>query len=134
MDLMQNMPYFLTGALSATAVVAVPAMTGLATTPAMKYGVQAAVAIGGGILVGQFAGKTHGSIWAITGGAVILAEVLKDFVFKPMGLLSDYEISDYEISDIGDEELEGYEESEGLEAFPEMEELQDSSLDAYPTR
>jgi hypothetical protein len=80
----------------------------------MKYGTQAAIVVGGGLVVGQMFGRTHGSVWAITGGAVILADVLANFVLKPMGLFSDYDIEGY---DVDADELEGYGQDE-LEAFP----------------
>ena len=120
MDIMKNVPYIMTGALAATATIAVPAMTGLGMTPMTKYGVQAAVALGGGMLVEQIAGRGHGSVWAITSGAVILADVLREYVFVPMGLLSDYDVNSL---DQYNNEGEGpYEEEEPevmeMSAFP----------------
>lgn len=127
-DLMRNLPYFVTGGLSAIATVVVPTLVPapVGSTPTtqtmIKYGVQAGVAIGGGFMIGKFMGKTHGAVWAITGGAIILADVITNFVLKPMGLLSDYEVMQgYEISPLGDEYV--VEDTGDAGAFPENVEL-----------
>lgn len=52
------------------------------TTPLTKYGVQAAVAIGGGILLRKPLGATNATIWTVVSGVVILTDILNQYVFK----------------------------------------------------
>ncbi len=128
-DLMKNMPYVFTGALSATAQAVVPPMMPATfQTPLMRFGVQAAVAVGGGMLVNQMVrDKTHGTVWMITGGAIILADVIKTYVLPMIPGLSDYTVSDYEVSGEGEAEM--------LEAFPTDVFSGDvSEFSAFPNR
>lgn len=113
LDIMKNVPYLVTGAISITATTLGPGfIPGASTSPWMKYGAQAAIVVGGGLVVGKMFGRTHGSVWAVTGGAVILADVLANFVLKPMGLFSDYDVEGYDI-DSGEESY-----ADGLDAYP----------------
>ena len=130
MDFARNMPYLFTGALSATAVSVVPAvlapmvgkiLPGNMGTMASKL----LVTVGGGYVINMVMPKKgHGAVWALVGSGIILADVLKEYVLKPMKLLADYEINDYEISDDDSESYEGYGDdgdSEDMGAFPDTE-------------
>lgn len=112
MNIMKNLPYVLTGALSATAQVVVPGFVPAQfQSPMVKLAVQAAVAVGGGMIVNKIMkDKMHGTVWMVTGGAVILAEVIKIYVLPNIPFLSDYTMSDYEVGGDGEAEM--------LEAFP----------------
>jgi len=126
LDIMKNVPYLVTGAVSITATTLGPGfIPGAATSPWMKYGAQAAIVVGGGLVVGKMFGRTHGSVWAVTGGAVIVADLLANFVLKPMGLFSDYDVEGY---DLDAEDTGYYGEGEDLEAYP----YDSEELSAFP--
>jgi len=117
-DFVAMLPLITTGALSATATVSVPAFLPFTMQgPFFKFGAQAATVIGGGMLVGMVLDRRHATVWTLTGGAVILADLLREWVFKPMGLLSDYDVTDYEVSQDGNEEVEAF-PGEEVSAFP----------------
>lgn len=126
LDIMGNLPYIATGAVSAIAVTAVPALTGMsARGPIFKYGTQVATAIGGGIVVGQFVGRSHGAVWALVGSAVIVADVVKTYLLGSLGLsgllgVDDYNLEAFPETAYGDYRLEDYgQNEEEFEAFPE---------------
>lgn len=75
-------PLAITGGLSAVTGAVVPGMIGVAN-PWMKYGVQAAVAIGGGMVVEKFVDKRHGETWMIVGVSMVGYQLLKEFVLQP---------------------------------------------------
>lgn len=75
-------PLAITGGLSAITGAVVPGMLGV-TNPYMRYGVQTAVAIGGGIVVERVAGREHGQAWMIVGVAMVGYQLLKEFVLVP---------------------------------------------------
>lgn len=126
LDIMGNLPYIATGAISAIAVVAVPSLTGMGVKgPIYKYGTQVATAIGGGIVVGKFVGKSHGAVWALVGSAVIVADIVKTYLLSSLGLsdalgLNDYNLEAFPAAGMQDYNLEDYGEGE-LEAFPSTE-------------
>lgn len=139
LQIKKNLPFVATGAVSAIAVTFVPAITGLsAKGPIYKYGAQLATAIGGGMLVGKFVGRSHGTVWMIVGASVVLADVLKTYVLTGLGL-SDYMLEAF--PDSGEEEMSAYEmedygdaygeitEGDELEAFPQV--LSESPYSAY---
>lgn len=79
--------------------------------PLPRYGVQVAVAVGGGILLNRFVGKTNAMVWTIVSGVTILESILNEFVFRAVA-----------VSGIGafPESLSGvgYEEPETMDAYP----------------
>jgi hypothetical protein len=75
-------PLAITGGLSAITGAVVPGMLGV-YNPWAKYGVQAAVAFGGSIVVERVAGREHGQAWMIVGIAMVGYSLLKDFVLVP---------------------------------------------------
>ena len=110
MDLMNNLPLIATGALSAIATVSVPALTGIGVgNPMVKYGVQLATALGGGWVVGRFIGRNHGTVWALTGSAVVLADILKTYVLGGMLGLSAYP-----------EDLSAFPDDDELSTYPQV--------------
>ena len=50
-------------------------------SPLPRYGVQAAVAVGGGFLLNKFLGRTNAMVWTIVSGVTILEELLNQYVF-----------------------------------------------------
>lgn len=81
--------------------------------PLPRYGVQAAVAVGGGILLNRFVGRTNAMVWTIVSGVTILESILNDYVFKTT------------VAGIGayPENL-GYTETEDVGAYPMTGEVQ----------
>lgn len=75
-------PLAFTGGLSAITGAVVPGMLGV-YNPWAKYGVQTAVAIGGGMVVERVAGREHGQAWMIVGVAMVGYSLLKEFVLQP---------------------------------------------------
>lgn len=69
------------GVAARMATQKVPAMVGM-TTGYMKYGVQAGVAIGGGMLLKNFVGQRNAMVWTIVSGVTIVEELLNQFVFN----------------------------------------------------
>lgn len=89
-----------------------PAMVGF-SSPLPKYGVQAGVAIGGGLLLNRFLGKNNAMVWTIVSGVTILENLLNDYVFgRAMAATTTSGLS--------------YEEPAGVGAFPE------EGMGAYP--
>jgi hypothetical protein len=75
-------PLAITGGLSAMTGAIAPSMLGV-TNPYMRLGVQAAVAIGGGIVVERVVSKAHGQAWMIVGVAMVGYQLLKQYVVLP---------------------------------------------------
>ena len=84
--IMSIAPYFITGAASMIATAKVPTLIGAGDSMLWKYGSQLVTAIGGGILVGRFFGKTHGFVWAAVGGSVVAADLISNYVLKQVGI------------------------------------------------
>ena len=82
MNVREWAPLAITGGLSAITGAVVPGMLGVTNTW-MKYGVQTAVAIGGGIAVEKVIDKRHGHAWMIVGVAMVGYSLLKEFVIQP---------------------------------------------------
>lgn len=75
-------PLAITGGLSAITGSIAPSMLGV-TNPYMRLGIQAAVAIGGGIVVERVVSKAHGQAWMIVGVAMVGYQLLKQYVVLP---------------------------------------------------
>lgn len=81
-DFLKNAPLILTGALSAASLVIVPNFLKLSSTsPLVKYGVQAGVVVGGGYVTGKTLGSQYAYSWMLAGSAVVLADILQNYVF-----------------------------------------------------
>jgi len=121
-------PLAITGGLSAITGAVVPGMLGV-YNPWMKYGVQTAVAIGGGIVVEKVVDRRHGQAWMIVGVAMVGYQLLKEFVLQPyfpqfaVGL-GDYQ-SYYPESNADDV-------SQRIDAFPSAMGAFPSAMSAYP--
>lgn len=115
--LQKQLPFFVSGGVGATAVTLIPGMFKV-ENPWMKRGLQLAVAIGGGSFAGtMLKNKQHGSAFTIGGGAVIVYDLLSEFILAPMGL-ADYNLDAYELDaypgaepELGDDEDEDEEDS-----------------------
>jgi len=88
---MTLIPIVITGGASALATTAAPRMfstfvPGMEGNTLFRYGSQLMMAFGGGWAVGQFAGRTHGTVWTLVGVAVIGAELVNRFILGPAGL------------------------------------------------
>jgi hypothetical protein len=83
---MSLVPYFITGAVSSIATAKVPTLIGAGDSALWKYGSQLVTAIGGGILVGKFVGKTHGFVWTVVSGGVIVGDLISNYVLKQVGV------------------------------------------------
>ena len=114
------LPLAITGGASIIATNITPGLVGV-TSPWMRYGVQAATAFGGGWAVGKFIGKQHGVVWAVTGTAVIVADLLQKYVLR--GILPG-------LSGFGEDEYDmgAFPYQETMGAFPG-----ESTIGAYPT-
>jgi hypothetical protein len=121
-------PLAITGGLSAITGAVVPGMLGV-YNPWMKYGVQTAAAIGGGIVVEKVVDRRHGQAWMIVGVAMVGYQLLKEFVLQPyfpqfaVGL-GDYQ-SYYPESNADDV-------SQQVGAFPSAMGAFPSAMSAYP--
>lgn len=73
------------GAMASIATTAIPRALGL-TDETKKYLGQAATAIGGGLIVSQLVKREFGGIWAVAGLAVIVADVMRQYVLARIGL------------------------------------------------
>lgn len=82
MNVREWAPLAITGGLSAITGAVVPGLLGV-YNPWMKYGVQTAVAIGGGLVVERVIDKRHGQAWMIVGVAMVGYSLLKEFVLAP---------------------------------------------------
>ena len=82
MNVREWAPLAITGGLSAITGAVVPGMLGV-YNPWVKYGVQTAVAIGGGLVVERVVDKRHGQAWMIVGVAMVGYSLLKEFVLVP---------------------------------------------------
>lgn len=129
MNVRHWMPLAVTGGLSAVTGAVVPGMLGV-TNPWAKYGVQTAVAFGGGIVVEQVAGKEHGQAWMIVGIAMVGYSLLKEFVLQPyfpqfaVGLGATYQ--DFYPGSNQDDV------SQRIDAFPSAMHAFPSAMHAYP--
>lgn len=101
---MTYLPFVANAAVASIATVAAPRMLGF-NTPLKKYGVQAAIAVGGGFLVKSVLGKTHGFVFGITSLAVIAGDLLNTYVLSHLGVSSMMGLGDgmgaYESSMLG---------------------------------
>jgi hypothetical protein len=82
MNVREWAPLAVTGGLAAITGAVVPGMLGV-SNPWAKYGVQTALAIGGGLVVEQVVDKRHGQAWMIVGVAMVGYQLLKEFVLQP---------------------------------------------------
>lgn len=119
-----NIPYFVTGALSAIAISVVPGQlpANLTNAPWKKYAVQGAVAVGGGMVVGKFINSKHGTVWMIVGGAMIVADLLRTYLLQGVMGISGYELG------------ETYEPEYQISEYPTptMDAFPDVSMGAFP--
>ena len=118
--LMSIAPYFITGAASMIATAKVPTLIGAGDSMLWKYGSQLVSAIGGGILVGKFFGKTHGFVWAAVGGSVVAADLISNYVLKQVG-----------ISGLAEDLIE-YQPSVGAYPYAEVGAYPYAEVGAYP--
>lgn len=104
------LPLAVTGGAAAVVATIAPSLARV-QSPWAQLGVKAAVAVGGGIILGKTVGREHGKIWMVVSGSLIVADLLKKYVLgRIMPGMGDY----------GDEEYVGafpYEDTVG--AYPE---------------
>ncbi|HDK42885.1 MAG TPA: hypothetical protein ENG87_05880 [Candidatus Pacearchaeota archaeon] len=95
----------------------VPNMVNI-SKPFPRFGVQLAMAVGGGILLQKPLGKNNAAIWAIVSGVTAVSGLLDEFVFKQaLSYVSDVAGP---VSDYGNDEIDY-----SMSAFPD-------ELGAYP--
>lgn len=102
------------GLAARMATIRAPLMLGV-VSPLPKYGIQAGVALGGGLLLKRVLGNTNAMVWAIVSGVTILENILNDFVFSRAVAVTAPGAAGM-----------GYYEPEGVGAFPE------EGMGAYP--
>ena len=117
-------PLAITGGLSAVTGAVVPGMLGV-VNPWAKYGVQTAVAIGGGLAVESFVDKRHGEAWMVVGVAMVGYQLLKEFVLQPYFPQFAVGLGEYQSYYPNSEYIAQNEVSQQVGAFP-------SSLSAFP--
>lgn len=123
MDVKHWGPLAVTGGLSAAAAGILPGMlvqfTG--TNPWVLIGVRLAIAFGGGMAVGQYVSKEHGSVWAVVGTSLVAYDLLKQYLFPTLGLAG-FEYSGYtegEDSQVNAfPQVGAYPDQGGIQAFP----------------
>ncbi len=69
------------GVAARFATIKAPQMLAIAS-PLPRYGVQAAVAVGGGLVLNKFIGRTNAIIWTVVSGVTIVESLLNEFVFQ----------------------------------------------------
>jgi hypothetical protein len=69
------------GLASKMATEKIPGMLNI-TSALPRYGVQAAVGIGGSLLLKGVVGRTNAAIWAVVSGVTILGDILNRYIFK----------------------------------------------------
>ena len=80
-------PYLATAGVSALATGMAPRLLGPAVTPMYAYGVQAGVAVLGGIGLPMLGlGRAHGLVWFLAAGAIIMSDVIYRYVMPQLGL------------------------------------------------
>lgn len=80
-DFIKNLPLIATGAISATAQVLVPKYLGVETSsPMVQYGVKIGTIAGGGFVLGKYVGSQYAYSWMLAGSAVLLADILRQYV------------------------------------------------------
>ncbi len=99
LDVMRILPLATTASVSLISTMVIPSFVPQAATNVwVKYGVQAGVAIGGGMVVRNIRalGPAHAAVWTVTGFAVIVGDLLKTYLLPQLGLtVGDYVVSDY---------------------------------------
>lgn len=134
MDVKHWAPLAVTGGLSAAAAGILPNMLAPYTgvNPWVNIGVRLAIALGGGVAVGQYVSKEHGSVWAVVGTSLVAYDLLKQYLFPTLGLAG-YEYSGY--AEQGNSQINafpqgvsGYPDQGGIQAFP----LGGNDLGSYP--
>lgn len=128
MDVRGWAPLAVTGGLSAITGAVIPGMLGV-TNPWAKYGVQTAVAIGGGIVVEQVVDKRHGQAWMIVGVAMVGYQLLKEFVLVPYFPQFAVGLGAYESYY---PESSAVDVSQRIDAFPSAMSAFPSGISAYP--
>jgi len=124
-------PLAITGGLSAVTGAVVPGMLGV-TNPWAKYGVQTAVAVGGGMVVENFVDKRHGQAWMIVGVAMVGYQLLKEFVLQPYFPQFAVGLGDYQEYYPNSNAAEGDDVSQQIGAFPQSVGAFPSSMNDYP--
>jgi hypothetical protein len=136
MNVREWAPLAITGGLSAITGAVVPGMLGV-FNPWMKYGVQTALAIGGGLVVERVVDKRHGQAWMIVGVAMVGYSLLKEFLLVPyfpqfavgLGNYEEYyPVSAYENADNVSQQVGAF--PQALNAFPGVSDY--PGVGAYP--
>jgi len=134
-----NIPFMLTGGVSAVATTMAPGllekvMPTMAGNQLAKYGSQVGMVLAGAFVMDKTIKKGHGTIWMIVGGATMAADLIKTYVLPQIGLadysMEGYELDDYSVSDYGDDDY--YSEVDSLDAFPATSDPYSEGLDAFP--
>jgi len=63
------------------ATLKVPQMLSI-VNPLPRFGVKAAVAVGGGLVLNRFVGKTNATIWTVVGLVTLAEDILNTYVFQ----------------------------------------------------
>jgi len=127
-DLGNVIPLAITGGASVVATSVAPGMARVSSKYA-RYGVQAAVGIGGAVVLNRTLKGQHGTIWAVTSFAMIVSDVLQQHVLGRLGIsmaglgaeYPEYYESMGAFPYEGDEEVGAYPEEvavEGLSDYP----------------
>ena len=129
MDVKHWGPLAVTGGLSAAAAGIVPGMLVQysGTNPWVQIGVRLAVAFGGGMAIGQYVSKEHGSVWAVVGTSLIAYDLIKQYIFPSIGLsgVGAYDYDGYEQQ--GDSQVNAFPQAQGMSAYPDQ-----GGIQAFP--
>ena len=126
MDVKHWGPLAVTGGLSAAAAGILPGMIAqyTGTNPWVQIGVRLAIAFGGGMAVGQYVSKEHGSVWAVVGTSLVAYDLLKQYLFPTLGL-SGFAYDGYEQQ--GDSQVNAFPQAQGMSAYPDQ-----GGIQAFP--
>jgi hypothetical protein len=131
MDIRSWGPLAITGGLSAVTGAVVPGMLGV-VNPWMKYGVQTAVAVGGGIVVENLVDKRHGQAWMIVGVSMVGYQLLKELVLQPYFPQFAVGLGDYQSYYPNSRYEEADEVSQHVGAFPQAMSAFPQAMSEYP--
>lgn len=119
MDVVKILPLAATAAIALTTTMIAPRLVPQAAGNVwIKYGVQAAVAVGGGMAIRatRMLNNQHAAVWTVTGFAVIVGDLLNTYVLPRLGIgVGDYTVEDYAVVH-GDDEISAFPGDVG--AFP----------------
>lgn len=120
------LPLAVTGGASIIVTNIAPGIVGIQNQWA-RYGTQAAVALVGGVAVDKVVGREHGLVWAVSGVAVVVADLLQKYVLSRVLPVAAPAVAGFDGMGYLNDGAGYMDAFPGMSAYPEM-----SGFDAYP--